>query len=310
MGQRGGAPTPTPIKELIDDDKTTEPRAERTFTGEQTTNANRSGERSAKAFEGERGSNRTFTNERPQTIVSKGEQTIAANETLVSEPRASRGGERTFIGEQTANVNRSGNRGGNRTFAGERAESQVLEGEPRTNRGTDRSENRTFASEQAANVNRGEKAETPHSDESHLLTPKVEQSEKADIEAQKAYEFFVKNIDGGYSTVTMQLPKAGESIFNFNYALKNPQHSRATNQMQVDMKTEEIVKHIKYDDKTLGEKFMSSIFSLHSGDFFGGVVGLSLYFLSSLAVVLFTVTGYMLYYKRSLKRKFKGKRNK
>ncbi|MDR3346146.1 MAG: PepSY domain-containing protein, partial [Campylobacteraceae bacterium] len=249
--------------------------------------------------------------ERGENKIIEGEQTIAANGTFATEPRGERGGNRTFTGEQTAATNRTftgeprGERGGNRTFTGERAEISASDGEPRGERGG----NRTFTGEQAANTNRGERAEKPKSDENQVIAPKVEQSEKTDIEAQKAYDFFVKNIEGGYSTFTMQLPKAGESIFSFNYALKNPQHSRATNQLQVDMKTEEIVKHTKYDDKTTGEKFMSSIFALHSGDFFG-IAGLSLYFISCFAVVLFTVTGYMLYYKRSLKRKFKGKKNK
>ncbi|MDR0663967.1 MAG: PepSY domain-containing protein, partial [Helicobacteraceae bacterium] len=52
--------------------------------------------------------------------------------------------------------------------------------------------------------------------------------------------------------------------------------------------------------------FISSIFPLHSGDFFG-VAGLVLYCVSSLAMALFAITGYMLYYERFVRERKRKK---
>ena len=124
------------------------------------------------------------------------------------------------------------------------------------------------------------------------------------LKANDAYELFLSVVGEDYSTFVMSPPKDGSYIFSFNYFIKNPQHSRALNQLQLDAETTAIVKHNRYEDKKIGEKFIASIFPLHSGDFFG-IVGLTLYCISSFAMVLFAVTGYMLYYKRSLKSKIK-----
>jgi sulfite reductase (NADPH) flavoprotein alpha-component len=47
----------------------------------------------------------------------------------------------------------------------------------------------------------------------------------------------------------------------------------------------------------MGEKFMASIFPLHSGSFFG-VPGSLIYMIASLAMPVFSITGWMLYLDR------------
>jgi sulfite reductase (NADPH) flavoprotein alpha-component len=117
------------------------------------------------------------------------------------------------------------------------------------------------------------------------------------LEATKAYDMFKQTVGDDYISVTLSLPQHDAKLFTLSYVPLNPAHSRASNRLQLNTETSEIVKHTKYEDKTLGEKFIDSIFPLHSGDFFG-VAGLILYCVSSLAMALFAITGYMLYYER------------
>lgn len=123
-------------------------------------------------------------------------------------------------------------------------------------------------------------------------------------ETGKAFDLFRETVNGDYTSVTIQLPQSDGGIFSVNYSPLSPAHSRAGNQLQIDAGKNEVVKHVKYDDKTLGEKFISSIFPLHSGDFFG-VAGLIIFCVSSLAMALFAITGYMLYYERFIRNRKK-----
>jgi sulfite reductase (NADPH) flavoprotein alpha-component len=134
-----------------------------------------------------------------------------------------------------------------------------------------------------------------------------ETNSKTYLAAAQAYELFKKTVNGDYITVTIMLSQYNGKIFTFSYYPLKPAHSRASNQLQIDMEKNEVIRHSKYEDKKLGEKFMSSIFPLHSGDFFG-MTGLILYCVSSLAMALFAITGYMLYYDRFIKNRKKAKR--
>ena len=71
--------------------------------------------------------------------------------------------------------------------------------------------------------------------------------------------------------------------------------------MTLDINTGEILNHEKYEDKRLGEKIMQSMLPLHSGEYFGrfGQVGM---FIASALMALFTITGFMLYFKRNKKK--------
>jgi sulfite reductase (NADPH) flavoprotein alpha-component len=63
-----------------------------------------------------------------------------------------------------------------------------------------------------------------------------------------------------------------------------------------------VVRHERYASKRAGEKFMSSIFAIHSGSFFG-LAGVIIYMLASLTMPLFTVTGWMMYLGRRQRKK-------
>ena len=111
----------------------------------------------------------------------------------------------------------------------------------------------------------------------------------------------------GYSTVNIDLSMRDGQV-QFRYLDADPSHERASNSLAADPQTGMIVKHERYDDKTVGGKLVSSIFPLHSGSFFG-MPGIILYMLASLAMPLFTVTGWMMYLARR-ERKARSKARK
>ena len=117
-----------------------------------------------------------------------------------------------------------------------------------------------------------------------------------------AVDTFNTLIENKYATATLRFPQKG-TIYTFSY-ISNAHHDHSRNTMEFDIKTKEITKHDKFEDKTLVQKLMGSILMLHTGEYFG-VVGQTLMFLASLMMPLFAITGLMLYIKRTKKKSIK-----
>jgi sulfite reductase (NADPH) flavoprotein alpha-component len=101
--------------------------------------------------------------------------------------------------------------------------------------------------------------------------------------------------DQRFTTATLAL-EPGKPI-EIRYLLAESRHDRANNTVSIDAATSAVLKHELFADKRAGEKFMASIFPLHSGSFFG-VPGTTVYMIASLAMPVFTITGWMLYLDR------------
>jgi sulfite reductase (NADPH) flavoprotein alpha-component len=112
----------------------------------------------------------------------------------------------------------------------------------------------------------------------------------------------------GYSTVNIDLSMREGRQVQFRYLDADPAHERASNSLAADPQTGSVVKHERYEEKTVGGKLVSSIFPLHSGSFFG-LPGIIVYMLASLAMPLFTITGWMMYLARR-ERKARSKARK
>ncbi|MGD9718524.1 MAG: PepSY-associated TM helix domain-containing protein [Sulfurimonadaceae bacterium] len=118
-----------------------------------------------------------------------------------------------------------------------------------------------------------------------------------DIHAiEKAFEGFELHAKNLYSQTTLLVPQNGVK-YTFFYLDRNPQHPYARNRFELDLKTGEVVKHERYEDKMLGDKLISSMLALHTGMFFGAI-GQALMFLASLLMPLFGITGLLLYMKK------------
>ena len=114
-----------------------------------------------------------------------------------------------------------------------------------------------------------------------------------------AVDTFNTLIENKYSTATLRFPQKG-TVYSFSYIALDASHERAKNTLEFDIKTKEISKHDKFEDKTLLQQLMGSILPLHTGEYFG-IVGQTLMFLASFMMPLFAITGLMLYIKRRKK---------
>ena len=78
-------------------------------------------------------------------------------------------------------------------------------------------------------------------------------------------------------------------------------HDRAQDILQLDPASGALLQYQPYDTKDVGGKVMVSMFALHSGSFFG-LPGRIIVMLSSLCMMVFFVTGWMLYLDRRRKK--------
>ncbi|HEY8508856.1 MAG TPA: PepSY-associated TM helix domain-containing protein [Steroidobacteraceae bacterium] len=118
------------------------------------------------------------------------------------------------------------------------------------------------------------------------------------VDLSAAWSAFV-NATGGapFDTATFNLARGTSAPIEIRYLEASPRHERAFSTLAVDASTGEVIRHERYAEKSVGAKLVSSIFPLHSGSFFG-LPGTVLFMVASLAMPLFTVTGWMLYLNR------------
>lgn len=79
-------------------------------------------------------------------------------------------------------------------------------------------------------------------------------------------------------------------------------HDRAYDTLQLDPASGALLEHVPYRQMSAGRKVIASMFALHSGSFFG-LPGRIIVMLSSLCMVLFFITGWMLYLDRRRKKR-------
>ncbi|MDR6915337.1 sulfite reductase (NADPH) flavoprotein alpha-component [Pseudomonas sp. 3296] len=96
-------------------------------------------------------------------------------------------------------------------------------------------------------------------------------------------------------------PVAGQPATVF-YLLKTSPHDRALNQITLDPATGIVKQHDRYSDKSLKAQWLTSIYALHVGSYFG-IVGRIILTITALTMPLFFVTGWMLYLDRRRKKK-------
>lgn len=118
-------------------------------------------------------------------------------------------------------------------------------------------------------------------------------------EITQAWSLFESALSKPYAYATLRLPPS-KGVFEFSYMDKNAPHSQARNVLRVQIQDSKVLSHTRYEDKRVGEQIMTSMLPLHSGEFFGWG-GRLLFFLASLGMLLFGVTGVMLYLDRRQK---------
>lgn len=117
-------------------------------------------------------------------------------------------------------------------------------------------------------------------------------------EIQNVIDLFNKNVPY-YENANLKFYNK-KGIYTISYTDKTSGHDKARNNIALNSKTNEVVFHEKFNEQPLNVQLMKSIYALHTGEYFG-IFGKILMFLSSLLMVLFTITGVMMYLKRKKK---------
>ena len=100
-----------------------------------------------------------------------------------------------------------------------------------------------------------------------------------------------------YQKLIFLLPSTPQQSVQILYLEPNAPHPYANNRIVINGMSGEVEKHELYADKTTGEKFMASLYAIHSGNFFG-FVGRLIMMLASLSLPFFFVTGCLMYLRR------------
>lgn len=127
------------------------------------------------------------------------------------------------------------------------------------------------------------------------------------VSVDGAWQGFASAV-GPYRTATLNLPQKSGDPVEFRY-VGSRGHSRANSTIAIDAQNGSVVRHERYADKTAGGKFMSSVLAWHSGSVFG-VIGKALFMLGSLAMPVFTITGWIMYLQRRSREKLVGRRGR
>jgi sulfite reductase (NADPH) flavoprotein alpha-component len=97
--------------------------------------------------------------------------------------------------------------------------------------------------------------------------------------------------------VAFRFPKEDEEPVRIQYLMADGPHATAFNTVKIDPSNSQILSHERYAQKQTGARLLASMLSIHKGGYFG-LAGTILLMLSSLALPLFMITGWMMYLDR------------
>ncbi len=112
----------------------------------------------------------------------------------------------------------------------------------------------------------------------------------------RAWETFVDQTGGRFTSVNVNLAARPGRPIEFRYLEERPRHERAFTTLAIDAEGR-VASEERYGDKNFGARIVSSIFPLHSGSYFG-LAGVIVFLVASLAMPVFTVTGWIMYLQR------------
>lgn len=115
----------------------------------------------------------------------------------------------------------------------------------------------------------------------------------------KAIKIFNSIVKNKYAYSLVKVPKEG-TVYSFLYMDAKAKHRRERNKLSLDIKTKEILKHERFEDKNLNEQIMISMLTIHTGEYFG-IIGQILMFILGLLLPFFGISGFILYIKKRKK---------
>jgi sulfite reductase (NADPH) flavoprotein alpha-component len=100
-----------------------------------------------------------------------------------------------------------------------------------------------------------------------------------------------------HGQIAVRFPKEDEEPLRIQYLMADAPHVTAFNTVKIDPMNSAVLSHERYAEKSTGARLLASMLSIHKGAYFG-VAGSLLLMLSSLALPLFMITGWMMYLDR------------
>jgi sulfite reductase (NADPH) flavoprotein alpha-component len=100
-----------------------------------------------------------------------------------------------------------------------------------------------------------------------------------------------------HGQIAVRFPKADDEALRIQYLMTDAPHVTAFNTVEIDPTNSEVLSHERYAEKQTGARLLASMLSIHKGAYFG-IVGTLLLMLSSLALPLFMITGWLMYLDR------------
>lgn len=107
---------------------------------------------------------------------------------------------------------------------------------------------------------------------------------------------------GSMEWAVFRFPSESDAPVVVSYALRDGAQAGSTNVLRLEPASGRVISHDRYADKPPGEKLLSSIYPLHTGEFFG-LPGRVAWTVASLAMPLFFITGWLLYLDRRRKQR-------
>ncbi len=112
-----------------------------------------------------------------------------------------------------------------------------------------------------------------------------------------------------WTEMSIWLPRAADSVIQFRYLDAGAEHSRAMSMIHVDGRTGTVLAHDRYADRPRPARWVSSMFALHSGSYFGWA-GRSVALLASASLGVVALSGVRLLLLRSTRaRRHPDRRN-
>lgn len=130
---------------------------------------------------------------------------------------------------------------------------------------------------------------------------KADKADKAEAKAapdlDKLWQGFLRESGGDWRLVTMRLPARNAPRVEFSYLRVQAEHERARNRLYLDAASGEALEHRRYAELPTAARLVNSIYPLHMGTYWGWP-GRVVMMLASAGMLLFAVTGWMLYLDR------------
>nr|WP_232965797.1 sulfite reductase flavoprotein subunit alpha [Pseudomonas palleroniana] len=104
------------------------------------------------------------------------------------------------------------------------------------------------------------------------------------------------------SAYNIRMPAVAGQPATVYYLLSSSPHDRALNQIDLDPVTGEVQSHDQYAAQSLKSQWLTSIYALHTGSYFG-LTGRIILTVASLLMPLFFITGWLLYLDRRRKKR-------